>query len=128
LGAAYFIVLNNPDPGFDTFVNGKAISRDTQGLPKLAKSLGLRALEAYFSMSPEDPEAFDIDADLPEIPERWFDAEEGLAWVGELREAIEAAPKAVKNAEVVLSDLVEFERVFSQARAIGAKWHFSIDF
>jgi len=27
VGAAYYIVLDNPNPGFDTFVNGKAIAR-----------------------------------------------------------------------------------------------------
>ena len=25
MGAAYFIALDNPEPGFDPFVNGKAI-------------------------------------------------------------------------------------------------------
>jgi hypothetical protein len=133
LGAAYFIVLDNPNPGFDVFVNGKAIVRDAQRLSKLAKSLGLRAPEEYFSMSADDIEAMAGDFDLGEEPsapppERWFDAEEGIAWVAKLRDDIASNPNAVKNQEAVLSDLVEFERVFSQAKSIGAKWHFSIDF
>jgi hypothetical protein len=132
LGAAYFIVLDNANPGFDTFVNGKAIVRDAQRLSKLAKSLGLRAPEEYFAMSAEDAEAiaddFDLDAEVSAPPEQWFDPEEGLAWVANLRGAIESNPAAMKDDKGVLSDLAEFERVFSQAKAIGAKWHFSIDF
>ena len=132
MSAAYFIVLDNADPGFDTFVNGKAISRDAQRLSKLAKSLGLRPPEEFFSLSAEDAEDleddFDLDADVKLPPEQWFDATEGLDWVAKLRTAIEANPAAVKNQKAVLSDLAEFERVFSQAKTIGAKWHFSIDF
>lgn len=128
LGVAYYIVLDNANPGFDTFVNGKAIIRDAQGLSKLAKSLGLRPPEEYFAMSAEDAEAFDVAADLPETPDQWFDAEEGLTWVDKLRGAVKADPMTLKSPEAVLSDLEEFERVFTQAKAIGAKWHFSVDF
>lgn len=128
MGAAYFIVLDNPDPGFDTFVNGKAITRDAERLSKLAKSLGLRPPEGYFVMTAEDAAEFDIDMDAPDPPEQWFEAEEGLTWAGALRRAIESNPTAVKKAKDVISDLAEFENVFSQAKAIGAKWHFSIDF
>jgi hypothetical protein len=28
----------------------------------------------------------------------------------------------------VLEDLAEYERVLTQAKAIGAKWHLSVDF
>jgi hypothetical protein len=128
LGVAYYIVLDNPNPGFDTFVNGKAIIRDAQGLSRLAKSLGLRAPEEFFAMSAEDAEAFDFAAEWLETPDQWFEAEDGLAWVDKLRGAITSDPTTVKKPEAVLSDLAAFERVFSQAKMIGAKWHFSIDF
>ena len=137
MGAAYYIILDNPNPGFDIFVNGKAIARDAQGLSTVAMSLGLRAPEEYFSMSAQDAQAlaaeamaddFELDQEISVPPERWFDAGEGLAWIAKLRGHVQSNPQAVKNAKAVLSDLDEFERVLSQAKSIGAKWHFSIDF
>jgi hypothetical protein len=132
MGAAYFIALDNPDPGFDPFVNGKAIARDAEGLSKLAKSKGLPAPEDYFAMSGDDAEAmageFGLDEDVTVPPERWFDADEGLAWIASLHPHLESNPAGLKNAKAVLADLAEFESVLSKAKAIGAKWHFSIDF
>ena len=132
MGAAYYIVLDNPNPGFDVFVNGKAIARDAARLSRLAGALGLRRPEDYFAMSAADADAiadeFGVEGELPVPPEQWFDADEGLAWVAALRGHLESHPASVTNANAVLRDLAEFERVFSQARSIGAKWHFSIDF
>ena len=51
---AYFIALDNSDPGFDTFVNGKAIARDAERLAKAASSLGLKTPDEYVSMSADD--------------------------------------------------------------------------
>ena len=42
MGAAYFIVLDNPKPGFDTFVNGKAIAREAPAIEKIAKKLKIK--------------------------------------------------------------------------------------
>ena len=37
-------------------------------------------------------------------------------------------PNAMKACEAVLADLAEYEGVLERARAIGAKWHSSVDF
>jgi hypothetical protein len=129
---AYFIVLNNPDPGFDPFVNGKAMAHDANRLSKVASSLGLKTPDDYFSMSADDvasaAEEFDLGEEIQAPPETWFDADEGLAWVAQLQAHIQANPKAVKDANALLADLQEYQRVFSQAKSIGAKWHLSVDF
>jgi hypothetical protein len=63
------------------------------------------------------------------VPEElWFDAEEGLMWVRRLREHLLSEPGAVKGCEAVLRELAEYEGVLVRAKAIGARWHFSVDF
>jgi hypothetical protein len=52
MSAAFFIVLDKENPGFDTMVNGKFLAQDAKQLEKVAKSLGIRPLEDYVSYSP----------------------------------------------------------------------------
>ena len=132
MSVAYFIALDNPNPGFDLFVNGKAIARESKRLSKIASSLGLKTPDEYVSMSSDDAasmaEEFGVGDEVEMPPEQWFDAAEGLAWVSRLRAHIESDVKAVKDASAVLSDLAEYAHVLSQANVIGAKWHFAVDF
>ncbi len=57
MGTAYFIVLNCDDPGFDTTVDGKALSRRSARIDSIATKLGFKPLDAYCSQSPEDARA-----------------------------------------------------------------------
>jgi hypothetical protein len=132
MGAAYFIALDSPEPGFDPSVNGKAIAREATRISKVASSLGLKTPDDYVSMGGDEAasmaEEFGIGDDVQAPPKQWFDAAEGLIWVARLRAHIQSDAKSVKDAEAVLADLAEYERVLSQAKSIGAKWHFSVDF
>jgi hypothetical protein len=132
MGAAYFIALDNPEPGFDPFVDGKAIAREAKRISKVASSLGLKTPDDYVSMGGDEAaamaEEFGISEDVQAPPEQWFDADEGLAWVTRLRSHIQSDSKSVKDPGAVLEDLAEYERVLTQAKAIGAKWHLSVDF
>jgi hypothetical protein len=82
MGVAYFIVLDNPDPGFDPFVNGKAIAGEAKRISKVASSLGLKTPDEYVSMGGDEAasmaEEFGIGDDVQALPEQWFDADEGL--------------------------------------------------
>jgi hypothetical protein len=136
MSAAYFIVLDREDPGFDTMVNGKFLSRDDKRLEKVAKSLGIRPLGEFISVSPEEARALmeDLGTDPDEfegmeLPEQtWYGAQEGLDWVRRVSEYLRANPSAVKNAEGVLADLEEYRSVLEQAKAVGAKWNLGVDF
>ena len=57
MSAAFFIVLDQEAPGFDTMVNGKFLSQDAKRLEKIAKSLAICSLEEYVSYSPEQARA-----------------------------------------------------------------------
>src|SRR4051812_3540735 len=120
MSAAFFIVLDKKEPGFDAFVNGKFLSQDSNRIDKIANSLGIPKLDDYVSYAPEearammedmgmDPEEID---NVPAAEQKWFDAQEGLDWVAKVVAHIQANPSAVKNAKCVLGDLQEYQGVF----------------
>ncbi len=136
MSAAFFIVLDQEAPGFDTVVNGKFLSQDAKRLEKIAKSLAICSLEEYVSYSPEQARAMmeDIGTDPDEIegikwPEqKWYDPQEGLDWVSKVSAHLRANPSLVKNPEGVLADLEEYQSVLEQAKAVGARWNLQVDY
>jgi hypothetical protein len=133
MSGAYYIVLDVPEPGFDTFVNGKFLSRNSATLNRICQDLGLREFDDYVSVDPEyakatieenggDPSSFD----LPE--EQWFSAREGIEFVSRLSSYIEAHSDSIENSEKILSDLQEYIQLFGRAESIQAKWHLDVDF
>lgn len=136
MSAAFFIVLDNKNPGFDTFVNGKFLSDDAKRLEKIAKSLGIAQLEDFISFSPDETRAMmeEMGTDPEEIEgmelseQKWYDPQEGLDWVGSVSAHIQSNPSSVKNAKGVLADLEEYRKVFGQAKQMGARWNLQVDF
>jgi hypothetical protein len=136
MSVVYFIVLDNPDPGFDTIVNGKFLAKESKRLDKVDKALGLPTLDEFVSYSPDEARAMmeDLGSDPAEVarmelPEqKWYEAQEGLDLVAKLTAHLRANPSAVKNAKGVLADFVEFKEVFKKAKSIGARWNLQVDF
>ncbi|HJT78822.1 MAG TPA: hypothetical protein VJ739_16575 [Gemmataceae bacterium] len=126
MGVAYFIVLDNKDPGFDTFVNGKAIARAREALYAITEQLGLKGIDDLASFGELDDE-FDVPEEFRETETPWFEPTQGIEWVDAVRRHIEANPSSVKEPDRVLEDLNQYARVFQQAAKIGAKWHFQMD-
>lgn len=125
MSLAYFIVVNHPEPGFDTFVNGKYVAKQSEQLDTLAKRLGVTPLESFLSVSQNVAEEFDL-ADTP--TEEWFDAEQGLQTVQALIQHLELHPDEVKNVKGVLEDLREYEEVLKNTQKAKMKWRFEMDF
>ncbi|MGL6077044.1 MAG: hypothetical protein ACRC8S_23045 [Fimbriiglobus sp.] len=126
MGAAYFIVLDNDEPGFETFVNGKAIAKESEAIDKIAKELGLKTLDEMSSFADLEEE-FDLPDELRETETVWLTAKQGLTWVRAIRQHIEANPKSVKSAKSVLGELAEYEELLEKVAKIKAKWHFEMD-
>ncbi len=128
MSVAYYIVLDNEEPGFDTFVNGKFLAHE-DGLDDLCKQLHLKTFESYVTMSEDDiSDMLGEDVDLPEGEgEQWFSPEDGLTWVATLAAHIKANPSSVKEPEGCLSDLAEYADILEKAKRIGAKWHLNLD-
>lgn len=128
MSVAYYIVLDNEEPGFDTFVNGKYLAHE-DGLDELCKQLHLKTFESYLAMADGDiADLVGEDIDLPEEEgEQWFSPEEGLTWVATLAAHIKANPSSVTEPEGCLEDLAEYAEVFEKAKDIGANWHLNLD-
>jgi hypothetical protein len=138
MSAALYIVLENEIPGFDPFVNGKALSAAEKRLDALAEKLGVTPLKDFFSADPDEVLDFlETEADAagrsasapPSLSaEQWFDAADGLRTVRGLRGHLSANPTALKNAQAAISDLDEFAAVLDKALAHKIRWHLAVDF
>lgn len=133
MSGAYYIVLDVPDPGFDTYVNGKFLAHHSSALNKICQKIGLRKFDDYVSQALEDArimiEEHGGDPDSIDIPdEKWFSVEEGIEFVTRLSSHIEAHSDSIKDAEKILSDLQEYSQVLEQCKRIQAKWHLDVDF
>ena len=144
MGAAFYVVVNSDDPGFDTTVDGKALSRHCNQIDVIAGRLGFKPLESYCSQSPEDahgmmaelmgledesdlpPDAQETIANMP--PEKWYDAEQGLDYAQKVGDHVRANRDTVNDAEAILYDLDSMVTVFTAARERNLKWHLQVDF
>ncbi len=121
MSTAYFVVLDTDDPGFDTFVDGKVLTKRLSEVNKLALRLGLKVFEDY---------AFQDLSEFggPDMEPVWFDAQEGIRWASMIAKELNQEGNAIKDAEAVIGDLEDFLRVFREADQQGLKWHLELDF
>lgn len=144
MGAAYFVVVNSAEPDFDTTIDGKALSRHSRRIDRIATQLGFKSLDEYCSQSPEEARLMmagvmgiedenDLPSDAEETlanmpPEQWYDADHGLDYARQLADHIRQNPGAVKDPEAVLYDLDTMATVLTEAKERGLKWHLQVDF
>ena len=127
---ALYIVLEQENPGFDSMVNGKALSEHEEELDRIAKSISVTPLMEFFSMSPDEISEIMEDAggdastmDLED--EHWYEASAGLTTVRALRKYAAEHPDDLPGVE---TDLAEFEGVLKSAEEHGVKWHLAVDY
>ena len=129
LSVAYYVVLDNEAPGFDTFVNGKFLAENTEILDSICKGLGIRRLDDFLTIYEDD--ISDMIGEEVGLPvgegEQWFTAEEGISFVNTLITHIRDNPENIPNAAHILEDLAEYADLFDKAKHIGAKWHLNLD-
>ena len=127
MSIAWYIVLERKIPGFDHFVNGKAVAKAGDRLDSLAKEKGLPTLMSFFSISAEALTTFAEDHGVSlkqSPPRRWFSADDGLKTVNGL---IDEAEKQALDARVI-ADLREFQTVLKMAKQNDLAWHLAVDF
>ena len=134
MSVAFYIALDDEDPGFDNFVNGKLVAKEIEQLGHISSSLGLPSIESFMYVSADDAESMlnemlENDDGEPEIPEmQWFDAQTGLDYFEQLAGHIKSNLTTVKNSKGLLSELSEFNAVLEKAKAAGHKWNLQVDF
>jgi len=121
MSTAYFIVLDQDDPDFDSFVDGKMLTQQLEAVNKVADKLGLKQFEDY---------AFQDLSEFggPQLETEWFGATEGVEWASAILQELRDDPGVVKDIGAVIEDLEEYVRVFKEAQKRDLKWHLELDF
>ncbi|HEY8023317.1 MAG TPA: hypothetical protein VIF60_02035 [Burkholderiaceae bacterium] len=131
MGVAYYIVLDNDEPGFDTFVNGKAVARAIDELDALCDEAGLAKLDSFMGQSADDfADLLGEEIEYPEGQEDgnlWFEPQAGVELIDALMEQIEQNRDTFEAPDDLLEDLEEYKQVLLRAEAIGALWHLALD-
>ena len=110
---------------------GYALNRARWELSEAAEDAGLRPLDEFVSLSPEESEIladdlnFDSDVDAS-TPAGWFDAETGLRLVRTLQEAVRGEPAAFPGDDALLAELALLESVLAAAARAGANFRLSV--
>ena len=126
MGVAYFIALDKEDPGFETFVNGKAIARASDEIRSITEKLGVKSIDELTSFG-DLVDEFDLTDDIPEMETVWFDPQYGIDWVKAVTQYVASNRSTLKEPDGVIEELDEYRQIFQKAKAIGAKWHFELD-
>jgi hypothetical protein len=130
-----YIVVEGEDPGFDIFVNGRALARYESALERLAMSLGVRPLIEFFSadenamssLIEEGAGNAELIKSLP--PPQWYSGGDGLETVVALRDALRDEPhKLGTEGPLVLEELEEYVRVLEKTERRGLRWHLAVSF
>ena len=128
-----YIVVEGEDPGFDIFVNGRALARHDDALERIALRLGVKPLIEFFSAD-ENSMSLLIEegAGNPELmrrlpPPQWYAAGDGLATVRALVAALEDDPQQLgSEGEQVLSELLEYMQVLKKTKERELRWHLAV--
>jgi hypothetical protein len=133
MAAAMYIVVQGEDPGFDIFVNGRALARHEDALERLALQLRVRPLIEFFSAD-ESSMALLIEegAGNPELlkslpPPQWYSGEDGLDTVDALVRELENEPQQLgTEGGMVLEELREYAVVLRKTAERGLRWHLAV--
>jgi len=128
-----YIVVEGDDPGFDTFVNGRALARNEDALERLALQLGVRPLIEFFSADENSMSLLieegagnpDLLQKLP--PPQWYEGEEGLASVSALLNTLTDDPGQLgSEGEFIREELAEYEVVLRKTADRRLRWHLAV--
>jgi hypothetical protein len=133
MAASMYIVVEGEDPGYNIYVNGRALARHEDAVEKLALRLGVRPLIEFFSAD-ESSMALLIEegAGNPELlkrlpPPQWYRGEEGLPTVLALVEALAEDPLQLgTEGASVLEELREYETVLRKTAERELRWHLAV--
>jgi len=128
-----YIVVEGDDPGYDIFVNGRALARHEDAVERLALRLGVKPLIEFFSAD-ENSMALLIEegAGNPELlkrlpPPQWYAPQDGLSTVYVLVAELRREPQQLgTEGALVLAELEEYERVLLKTQERGLRWHLAV--
>src|ERR1700722_14739542 len=133
MAVSMYIVVEGEDPGYDIFVNGRALARYEDALERLALRLGVKPLIEFFSAD-ENSMSLLIEegAGNPELmrklpPPQWYAAGDGLATVRALATALQDDPQQLGTEGTQgLDELLEYAQVLEKTMLSGLRWHLAV--
>lgn len=133
MAVSLYIVVQGDDPGYDIFVNGRAVARHEDALEKLALKLGVRPLIDFFSADKNamavlvEEGAGDSAIMSNLLPPQWFRGEEGLLTVRGLLNELEHEPQQLgSEGTLVVAELREYESVLRKIAMHNGRWHLAV--
>ena len=128
-----YIVVEGEDPGYDIFVNGRALARHEDALERLALQLGVKPMIEFFSAD-ENSMSLLIEegGGNPELirrlpPPQWYVADDGLATVRALVAVLQGDPLQLgTEGPQVLEELQQYARVLAKTEERGLRWHLAV--
>jgi hypothetical protein len=135
MAASMYIVVEGEDPGYNIFVNGRAIARHEDALEKMAITLGVKPLIEFFSAD-QNSMALLVEGGAGDetmmsklLPPQWYRGEDGLDTVVTLIAELEDAPAQLgSEGAQVLEELREYATVLRKASERGDRWHLAVSF
>ncbi len=133
MAASMYIVVEGEDPGYNIFVNGRALARHEDALEKVALRIGARPLIEFFSadenslalLIEEGAGNQELMRKLP--PPQWYSAADGLSTVQALVGHLERDPQQLgSEGRTVLEELHEYREVLLKTQAKGLRWHLAV--
>ena len=128
-----YIVVEGEDPGFDIFVNGRALAANEDSLEKIATRLGVKPLLDFFSADVNSMALLmDEGAGDPELvktlpPPQWFMPADGLVTVRALLRELRQNPTTLgSNTLPIVAELEEYENVLEKAANHRSRWHLAV--
>jgi hypothetical protein len=133
MAASMYIVVEGEDPGYDIFVNGRALARHEDALERLALQQGVKPLIEFFSAD-ENSMSLLIEegGGNPELirklpPPQWYAPGDGLTTVRTLIAALKDDPQQLgTEGPQVLGELEEYARVLEKTMRAGLRWHLAV--
>jgi len=130
MAVSLYIVVEGEDPGFDIFVNGRALARNEESLDRLAAALSVSPLLDFFSAD-ENSMALLLEQGSGESPwmgrlprPQWYRPHDGLRTIRTFITFLISNPTSIgSETSAVLSELREYERVLEKTAAHGLRWH-----
>jgi len=133
MAASMYIVVEGEDPGYDIFVNGRALARNEDALERLALRLGIRPLLAFFSADENSmAQLIEEGAGNPDLlrrlpPPQWYAASDGLRTIEALRDTLREDPQQLASeGQSVLSELEEYVQVLRKTAQHNHRWHLAV--
>ena len=133
MAASMYIVVEGEDPGYDIFVNGRALARNEDVLERLALDLGVRPLIEFFSADENSMSLLieegagnpDLIRRLP--PPQWYHPLDGLTTVRALLQALSDDPHQLgSEGEPIISELMEYAQVLEKTINKKLRWHLAV--